>query len=167
MKLKTLIDLYNLIEAEKIILEENWKNQKGLNGIYVDVPDYPPIIGINKYITNDLKKLRSALSEELGHHFTTKPNLTKESKNYTEKLLKEKEETKAKTWGANFLVSDDEFTQALLKCISDRYEICEHFEITNELLEYKLMSILKNENRYKLILNKIKMNEVAYSSCNI
>ena len=167
LRLKTLIDLYNLIEAEKIILEENWESKRGLNGIYVDVPNYPPIIGINKYITNDSKKLRCTLSEELGHHFTTCRNLTKKSNDDIGELFKDKEERKAKNWGANYLVSDDEFTQALLRCISNRYEICEHFGITNELLEYKLNSILENENRYNSILNQIKMNEIAYSSCNI
>ena len=167
LRLKTLIDLYNLIESEKIILEESWENTKGLNGIYVDVSDYPPIIGINKYIMNDSKKLRCTLSEELGHHFTTYRNLTKKSKDDIEELFKDKEERKAKTWGANFLIGDDEFTQALLQCISNRSEICAHFGITNELLQCKINSIIGDENRYTNILNKIKMNEIAYYSCNI
>lgn len=165
--MKNLIDLYNLIESENIILEENWSNSEGLNGIYVNDPDFPPIIGINKSILTDSRKLRCTLSEELGHHFTTYGNLTKKSENDSEELFKDKKEKRAKTWGANFLVNDDEFTQALLKCISNKYEICEHFGITNEILEYKLNSILDNENRYKSILTQIKMNEIAYSSCNI
>lgn len=165
--MKNLIDLYTLIENEKIILEESWDNKKGLNGIYIDIPNFPPIIGINKSITNNLRKLRCTLCEELGHHFTTGANLTQKHINYIEDLLKEKEETKAKTWGSDFLISDDELLQALLKCISNKYELCEYFYITSETLEYKLNSILENEDRYTSMLNKIKMNEIAYSSCEI
>lgn len=165
--MKNLIDLYNLIETENIILEETWENKKGLNGIYIDIPNFPPIIGINKSTATDCRKLRCTLSEELGHHFTTCRNLTKKSQNDIQELFKYKEEKKAKIWGADFLVNDDEFTQALLNCISNKYEICEHFRITNELLEYKLNSILENKNRYNNISNKLKMNEIAYYSCNI
>lgn len=165
--MKNLNELYDLIECEKIIIDETWTNNTGINGIYISIPNSCPIIGINKSICNDFRKLRCTICEELGHHFTTGANLTKESESYYEKLLKEKEEMKAKTWGADFLISDDEFLEALLKCISNKYELCEHFCITNEALEYKLHSILENEERYKNILNSIKMNEIAYYNCNI
>ena len=162
--MKSLIDLYNLIESENIILEETWSNNEGLNGIYINIPNINPIIGINKSLINNTKELRCTLSEELGHHFTTCKNLITKSEDLT---LKHKEEIKAKTWGVNFLVSDDEFAQAILQCISNRSEMCAHFGITNELLQCKINSIIEDEKRYSNRLNKIKMNETAYYSCNI
>lgn len=165
--MKSINELYNLIKSENIILEERWNNNNGLNGIYISIPNFPPIIGLNKSIANDSRKFLCTICEELGHHFTTGSNLTQKSTTYAQELLKEKEEIKAKAWGADFLISDEELIQALLKCISNKYELCEHFCITNETLEYKLNSILENKERYNNILNSIKINEIAYSSCNI
>lgn len=39
--------------------------------------------------------------------------------------MKNKQEHKAKSWAANFLISDDEFLQALCNCISTPCEICD------------------------------------------
>ncbi|WP_365961204.1 hypothetical protein [uncultured Clostridium sp.] len=65
----------------------------------------------------------SLLAEELGHHFTTQGNLLEASKNYSEKLYKNKREYLARRWASNFLISDDEFVQALLSCKSSKYEM--------------------------------------------
>ena len=76
-------------------------------------------------------------------------------------------ENRAKKWAADFLMSDEELLRALMNCISNRCDLCEYFNSTDELLKYKLCSILEDENKYNDIKNKLKMHEVAYSACEI
>lgn len=163
--MKTLDDLYKLINKENIVLDENWNVGNDLSGIYLMLPGCPPIIAINKSI-KDRKKLCSILSEELGHYYTTSGDLTQQENN-NKKVQAVKMETRAKKWAANFLISDDELVQALINCISTKWDICEYFNATDELLKYKLYSILENEDKYNDIRNKLKKHEVAYSVCEI
>lgn len=165
--MKSLIDLYDLIEAENIILEETWDNTCNLNGIYLKIPNSKPVIGIKKSIINNTKKLRSALSEELGHHFTTNGDLIKKSQNYYEQLYKHKEETIAKTWGANFLITDDDFVQALNNCIISVSEMAEYFEVTEEIVKLKINSIVKDEQKYNAIRTNFMKKEIQYNACQI
>ncbi|WP_459480447.1 ImmA/IrrE family metallo-endopeptidase [Clostridium saccharoperbutylacetonicum] len=116
---------------------------------------------------NNRSKYISILAEELGHHFTSISNLTITSKNYSEKLMKHKQEHRAKSWAANFLISDEEFEQALCNCISTPSDICDSFDITNEMLKYKIRSIVVDENRYKRIRSALMKKEVSYNSCEI
>lgn len=162
-----LKELFQIIEKENIIYEETNFKFESLPGIYLNIPGIPPTIGIYKSIINNRTKYISILSEEVGHHFTSLGNLTIESKNYSEKLMKNKQEHKAKSWTANFLVSDDEFLQALSNCISTSFEICDFFNITNEMLQYKIHSITVDENRYKRIRSALMKKEVSYNSCEI
>lgn len=163
--MKTLDDIYKLINKENIVLDENWNVSNDLSGMYLMLPGCPPIIAINKSI-KDRKKLCSILCEELGHHYTTSGDLTKAEKN-NKKVQAVKMENRAKKWAANFLISDDELVQALINCISNRCDLCEYFNSTDELLKYKLYSILEDENKYNVIKNKLKMHEVAYTACEI
>ena len=165
--MRKLNEFFCIIEKEKIYLEERNLNQYLFNGIYFKAPDLPPVIIVEKSIVNDRCKYISILAEELGHHFTSLGNLTIESKNYSEKLMKNKQEHKAKSWAANFLISDDEFLQALCNCISTPCEICDFFNITNEMLQYKIHSIVVDENRYNHIRSALKRKEVPYNSCEI
>lgn len=165
--MRKLNEIFCMIDKEKIHLEEGNLNQYSFNGIYLKVPDLPPIIVVEKSIINDRCAYISILAEELGHYFTSLGNLTITSKNYSEKLMKNKQEHRAKSWAANFLISDDEFLQALCNCISTSFEICDFFNITNEMLHYKIHSITVDENRYKRIRSALMKKEVSYNSCEI
>lgn len=165
--MENLFKIFNLISSEQIILEEFDSISNQLDGIYFKLPDIPPTIGINKDIINDSKKYLSTLGEELGHHFTTSGNLIIDAKNYSEKLLKSKFEMKAKRWAADFLISDDEFVQALNNCVKNIYEMSEEFNVSEELIEYKINSILANELKYKNIRNDFIKREIPYYSCSI
>ena len=156
--------LYEIIDEENIQLEEI--SIEGTNGIYIKLPDMPPIIGLNKSIDNNNTYL-SILAEELGHHFTTYGDLTKSPDNYINTLLKNKKENKAKIWAADFLISDSEFIEALNKCISNKYDMCDHFNITNEILDYKIFSIICNEEKYLKIKSEFMKKEIQFNSCNI
>ena len=166
--MKTLYDIFNLIKSENILLEE-WSYLNINHGIYLSLPGIisTHVIGIAPSLAlNNHKKYKSLLSEELGHHFTTNRNLIKNSKNYYEKTSNSKQEYKARRWSANYLISDNEFLNALNNCIVSLYDMSEYFDVTEETIKYKIENIVHNENLYKYIKNNF-FNEVAYDCCTI
>ena len=56
----------------------------------------------------------------------------------------------------------DEFVQALNFCISNSFDMCDYFDVPNEILQYKILSILNNEDKY----NKIR-NDFIKRMCNM
>lgn len=166
--MQQLTRLLNLIYKEKIILEEiQSSSQYAPDGIYFNISEFSPVIGINRSIFYASPKYISTLGEELGHYFTTLGNLTITSKNYSEKLLKSKKERQAKTWASNFLVSDSEFVQALNECNVTIEEMAEHFNVTEELIKYKIESIVSDEEKYNNIRKNFIKREIPYNSCMI
>lgn len=165
--MKKINDIYKIIEKENIIYEEtNLKNVHS-KGIYLKIEDINPIIAIEESIVKYTSLYVSILTEELGHHFTTRGNLLESSKNYSEKLEKNKKENIARNWAANFLISDDEFVQALNSCISSRWDMCEYFTVTNEVLQHKILSIIHDEDKYFKIRNDFRLKEIQFEACNI
>lgn len=165
--MKELKELFQIIKNENIVFEETNIQYKDLKGIYLTVPGIPPTIGISKSIANDRCKYISLIAEELGHHFTSVGNLIINSENYSEKLQKNKKENIAKKWAANFLISDEDFVRALYKCISTSCDMCEYFNVTNEILNYKILSIIHDEIKYNNIKENFRLKEVPYESCCI
>ena len=159
------LELLHLIEKENIILDEELKIQK-TSGIYINTPGINPTIGISKNVSND-KEYYSILAEELGHHFKTIGNLIKQETSYIENVLKQKEELKAKLWASNFFISDEEFIQAILDCTNNIYTLAEKFNVTEEIINYKILSICINEIRLNKVKEIISRHEVQYLSCNI
>ncbi len=127
---------FSISIEKKNILFEATNIQKG---IYLTILRIPPTIGISKSIVNNRYKYLSIIAEEIGHHFTGVDNLTIKSKNYSEKLQKNKKENKANLWAANFLISAGVFVQALYNCISTSYDMCEYFNVTNKILKCKIL----------------------------
>lgn len=163
--MKKELDLLKLIEVEKINLDENL-HIPNILGIYINDFRINPTIGIKSNLSST-KEYCSVLAEELGHHFKTNGNLIINIDSYAQEISKEKEENMAKLWAANFLISDDELIEALINCISNKYDICEYFNASDELLRYKLYSILEDENKFTSLKSKLKSHEVAYSACEI
>ena len=98
--------IFEIIDNENIILEDFNMNQANVDGIYFKLPMLPPTITLRKSLINNSKKYISVLSEEVGHHFTTTGDLIAKSHTYRDKLYKSKKELLARSWGANFLISD-------------------------------------------------------------
>ncbi|MEG1312404.1 MAG: ImmA/IrrE family metallo-endopeptidase [Romboutsia sp.] len=165
--MKNITDIYNIIEKENIILEEVKFKQSNIEGIYFKVPEISPTIGINIKLISDTKKYISVLAEELGHHFTSIGNLTAESITYRDKLNLSKQEMRARRWAANYLISDDEITVAILQNISTLYGLSSHFNVTEEIIKYKLLSIYLNEDKYNSTRLTIMNKEVAYGCCDL
>ncbi|WP_460293760.1 ImmA/IrrE family metallo-endopeptidase [Clostridium tertium] len=165
--MKKINDIFEIIDKENIIYEEASLKNTHFKGIYFKVENLQPVIAIEESIVKYTSIYISILAEELGHHFTTQGNLLEPSKDYSEKLYKNKKEYLARKWACNFLISDAEFVQALLSSISNKYEMCEYFNITYDILENKIKSILKDEEKYIKIKSIFKIYEVQYNACNI
>ena len=159
------LELLHLIEKENIILDEDLKISK-TSGIYINVPGINPIIGINKNVSTE-KEYYSILAEELGHHFKTIGNLIKKETSYIGNILKQKEELKAKLWASNFFISDEEFVQAILDCSNNIYTLSEKFNVTEEIINCKILSICIDEIRLNKVKEIIRRHEVQYLACNI
>lgn len=165
--MKSLTDIYNLIKQENIIFEEVNFKQSNIEGIYFKVPGLSPTIGIHKNIVSDTKKYISILAEELGHHFTSIDDLSAECITYTQKLNKSRQERRARIWAANYLISDEEINRAILQNICSIYALSIHFNVTEEIIKYKLLSIYLKEDKYNNIKISIRNKEVAYDCCNL
>lgn len=159
--------IFHILDKENIILEDLNISNKSTSGVYFYFPNTFPVIALSKSLLNNQKKYISVLSEELGHHFTTTGDLTIKSKNYQEKLYKNKKELLAKRWGANFLITDEEFVQALHACIISIPEMSEYFDVTEDIIKLKINSILCNEDKYNSIRTNFMQHEVPYNACTI
>ena len=96
--MKSLSDIYSLIEDENIELEEIYFKSSNIEGIYFKVSGINPIIGIHKKLLADTRKYISVLAEELGHHFTSSGNLTSECITYSDKINRSKQEKKKRIY---------------------------------------------------------------------
>lgn len=165
--MKHIENLFEIIDKENIIYEERNLERLGSKGIYIKLDGINPFIAIDSSIVNNKNTYISILAEELGHHFTTCGNLLAPSKSYIDNLIKDKKENIARKWAANYLISDEEFVQALLSCITNYFDMCEHFNVTYELLNSKIKAILKDEKKYNEIKEKFKLYEIQFNACNI
>ncbi|MGU8467684.1 ImmA/IrrE family metallo-endopeptidase [Clostridium perfringens] len=165
--MKSLVDIYNLINDEDIILEEVNFKSPSIEGIYFKVSGMNPIIGIHKNLLTDTKIYISVLAEELGHHFTSSGNLTSECITYSDKLNISKQEKRARIWASNFLISDNEIIGAILQNINTIYGLSLHFNVTEEIIKYKLLSIYLKEDKFRISKLMIMEDEIIYNSCSV
>ncbi|MDM0471104.1 ImmA/IrrE family metallo-endopeptidase [Clostridium perfringens] len=165
--MKSLSDIYNLIEDENIELEEVYFKSYNIEGIYFKVSGMNPIIGIHKNLLADTRKYISVLAEELGHHFTSSGNLTSECITYSDKLNRSKQEKRARIWASNFLISDNEIIGAILQNINTIYGLSLHFNVTEEIVKYKLLSIYLKEDKFRISKLMIMEDEIIYNSCSV
>lgn len=165
--MKNLSDIYSLIKDESIELEEVYFKSPSIGGIYFKVSGMNPIIGIHKNLLTDTRKYISVLAEELGHHFTSSGNLTSECITYSDKLNRSKQEKKARIWAANFLISDNEIIGAILQNVNTIYGLSLHFNVTEEIIKYKLLSIYLKEDKFRISKLMIMEDEIIYNSCSV
>ncbi|EGT3605390.1 ImmA/IrrE family metallo-endopeptidase [Clostridium perfringens] len=165
--MKSLSDIYSLIEDQNIELEEVYFKSSNIEGIYFKVSGMNPIIGIHKNLLTDTKKYISVLAEELGHHFTSSGNLTSECITYSDKLNRSKQEKRARIWASNFLISDNEIIRAILQNINTIYGLSLHFNVTEEIIKYKLLSIYLKDDKFRISKLMIMEDEIIYNSCSV
>ncbi|MCX0376159.1 ImmA/IrrE family metallo-endopeptidase [Clostridium perfringens] len=165
--MKSLSDIYSLIEDENIELEEVYFKSSNIEGIYFKVSGMNPIIGIHKKLLTDTRKYISVLAEELGHHFTSSGNLASECITYSDKINRSKQEKKARIWAANYLISDEEIIGALLHLSGTLNGLALHFNVTEEIIKYKLLSIYLKEDKFRISKSMIMEDEIIYNSCSV
>lgn len=163
--MKNLNDIFEIIITENITIEEvEFKNN--IDGIYLKMPNLAPIIGIRSSIANNNNKYISILAEELGHHFTTIGDLTTECFTYSDRIIRTKQECRARRWAANYLISNEDLVHALRNSISSIYDLSDYFSVTKELIEIKIKSLQLDESS-AIIFKCIKDNEFLYNQCLI
>lgn len=139
--MKTLQDIYDLIEECNIVLEYQ-DFAKNILGIYRSNSEVDLIV-INRYIESNEMLHRIILAEELGHYFTSIGN------NTPVKYVKKKDqlkidicEEKAMRWSLNYLIP----TQALVDYIYTHDYItlddcCKHFDVPIDFMTRKFESM--------------------------
>ena len=117
-----------------------WQFNGGVRGIYWRPQGgAPPAIFLDASLQEFPSLLRCVMAEELGHHFTTTGNcLCRTYFNYRDRLSVSKAEHRALRWAAKYLIPKDKFVMALQNGIRERWELAEHFEVTEQMVEFRL-----------------------------
>lgn len=120
------LDLYILVEKEEISF--HYCNLKDCNGLY-----YNNCILLNKKIMNTNKE-KEVLAEELAHHFTGVSPTLPFSTDYYNKLIRSKNEFKAKKWLINEIIPFDTLKRFFRQNMN-KYDIAEELDISVSLVE--------------------------------
>ena len=120
------LDLYALAEKENINFF--YKKSKDTDGLYLN-----GCIMLNISILNT-KKEKEVLAEELGHHFTGVSPTPPFSTDYYNKLIRSKNEYKAKKWLINEIIPLNTL-KTFLKQNMDIYDIAEELNVSASLVE--------------------------------
>ncbi len=70
-------------------------------------------------------------------------------------------------WVANYLISDEEITGALLHMSEALSGLSLHFNVTEEIIKYKLLSIYLKEDKFRISKLMIMEDEIIYNSCSV
>lgn len=117
---------------------EYWDFTSPIEGIYISIPNAPPVIGLSKSLFESSPLFRCVLAEELGHHFTTVgDNLPKQFYHYRDRLTISKAEYKALRWAAEYLIPKKQLLQTLNND-SSLWGLTEIFNVTEDLMEFRL-----------------------------
>lgn len=122
----TLTELYDMAAKENINIHKI--DLKKLNGLYIDKN-----IFLNSNIKNESTE-KIVLAEELGHHFSGVLPSLPFSTDYYNKLIRSKNEFKAKKWLIQEMIPLSTLKSYLMKNMN-QYEIAEEFGISTSLLE--------------------------------
>lgn len=119
---EALLEECNNLEVE--VYEINHMKSKGL---YSD-----NVIWINKSLPSIIEKC-CVLAEEVGHHLTSIGNILDQTS-----IINRKQELKARSWAYEKLVPLKKIIQAHKCNISNRYELADFLNVTEEFLEAAL-----------------------------
>lgn len=131
-------------EMLKIVYKEGirveyWDFKYPLEGIYIAIPDLPPVIGISSNLFECSPRFRCVLAEELGHHFTTVGDvLPKKYFHYRDRLTVSRAEYRALKWAAEYLVPEDKLQEAFRTGWLEKWKLAELFNVTEEMMCFRL-----------------------------
>lgn len=146
-----LVTIFEIIEREGIDVEW-WDFPEPISAVYVEI-DNCKVIGLKNDLHKSNRKLKCALSEELGHYFIGSTYKNKKPETYKEKIDIAKMEYKAKKWQVFFLIPEEEFIRAVKKGITKIWELAEYFDVDEELIKFylklpRVKEILEKLNSY-------------------
>ncbi|MDG6893971.1 hypothetical protein G6Z26_04455 [Clostridium perfringens] len=70
-------------------------------------------------------------------------------------------------WAANYLISDEEIIGALLHISGTLSGLSLHFNVTEEIIKYKLLSIYLKDDKFKISKLMVMEDEIIYNSCSV
>lgn len=116
-----------------------WDFEPPMDGIYVAIPGYYPIIGISSRLFECSPRFRCVLAEELGHHFTTiEDNLPRQFFHYRDRLSVSRAEYRALRWAAEYLIPQKQLDKALKDGSDTLWDLAELFDVTEEMMEFRM-----------------------------
>jgi Zn-dependent peptidase ImmA (M78 family) len=79
------------------------------------------------------------LAEEIGHHFTSAGERTpKKHHSMQDRLSIDKCEYKALRRAANYLIPEHDLIDVISEGLCEIWELAEHFDVTEELMRFRL-----------------------------
>ncbi|MCL6516589.1 ImmA/IrrE family metallo-endopeptidase [Alicyclobacillus sp.] len=82
---------------------------------------------------------RCVLAEELGHYFTVpRSKFTKPFASYGDRIQLSRDERRAMTWAAQFLISDEKLNEALAQQWNSIKELADYLGVTTEIAAIRL-----------------------------
>lgn len=131
-------ELFALAEREGVSVWW-WDFDPPVLGLYWAPRGVAPLIAIDYSLEHSQALLRTVLAEELGHHFTTAHNaVCRTYCNYRERIFVNKAEYQALKWAAEHLIPADQLAQAVGRGPLERWELAEYFDVTEEMVEFRL-----------------------------
>lgn len=144
--------LFSVAETENIIIE-HIKLNENIQGAYSSY-EAMQLILINSAIVPGSSLYRSVLAEELGHHFTSVGNYAVST--YSGQLFTGKEENRALTWAADFMLDTVRFLQKAVS-FQSKNELLDYFKVEPFILDRKL-AIMEHQKNYWRVDEKTGIN---------
>lgn len=151
--------LYDLAHKNNVAIHFFDLTEVGVLGLNVEKEGLSPLIFLDLKLKSNKDLHLEVLAHELGHYFTTVGN-TLNNKNYRDKLYNNKFENKADKWACEFLITEEEITNALNKNITNVYDIAEYLSVPLNILKKRLeylslqkQSIKVSDNKHLILTN--------------
>ncbi|QEA00848.1 ImmA/IrrE family metallo-endopeptidase [Lysinibacillus fusiformis] len=116
-----------LMECDNLDIEVYEKDRMKNKGLYGD-----NVIWINKLLPSIIEKC-CVLAEEIGHHHTTAGDIFDQSS-----IENRKQELRARAWAYERLIPFSKIVQAHNLHITNRYELADFLNVTEEFLDAAL-----------------------------
>jgi len=130
--------MYSIAEQQEIEIEW-WDFVPPILGVYWAPSDLPPVIFLDKSLETQTRLLRCVMAEELGHHYTLDRDcLCRTYFNYRDRLAVSRAEYRAWKWAAMHLMPLDRMGQAIRDGITEKWELAEYFEVTEEMVRFRI-----------------------------
>jgi Zn-dependent peptidase ImmA (M78 family) len=129
------------LARENGIFIEFYDFKSSIEGLYMQLSDNPPIIGLSKKLFVNYAHFRSVLAHELGHYFMSNRSTPNTLFYKPEQKINRYEEYKAWNWAANHLIPEDKLVNAINLGICETWRLAELFEVDEELVKIRLAQL--------------------------